>query len=48
MLSAYMLILFVIGGIVFIWIKEWDKLDSLENENHKINIRRKETHEIYE
>lgn len=43
-----MLILFVIGGIVFIWIKEWDNLGSLENENHKINIRRKETHEIYE
>lgn len=43
-----MLILFVIGGIVFIWIKEWDNWGSLENENHKINIRRKETHEIYE
>ncbi len=45
--AGYILILLLVGGIVHLWVSEWQKLETFETENRRINARRMEVHEVY-
>ena len=44
---GYVLILFVIFGIVYIWLNEQNRRQELEITSQKIRCLRKDIHEVY-
>lgn len=47
MAAVYVLILFVIFGIVYIWLNEQNRQQELEATTYKIRSLRKDVHEVY-
>lgn len=47
MAAVYVLILFVIFGIVYIWLNEQHRRQELEATTYKIRSLRKDVHEVY-
>lgn len=45
--AGYVLILFVIFGIVYIWLNEQNRQQELEATTYKIRNLRKDVHEVY-
>ena len=45
--AGYVLILFVIFGIVYIWLNEQNRQQELEITSQKIRCLRKDIHEVY-
>ena len=45
--AGYVLILFVIFGIVYIWLNEQNRQQELEATTYKIRSLRKDVHEVY-
>lgn len=45
--AGYVLILFVIFGIVYIWLNEQHRQQELEATTYKIRNLRKDVHEVY-
>ena len=45
--AGYVLILFVIIGIVYIWLNEQNRQQELEATTYKIRSLRKDVHEVY-
>lgn len=45
--AGYVLILFVIFGIVYIWLNEQHRRQELEITSQKIRCLRKDIHEVY-
>ena len=45
--AGYVLILFVIFGIVYIWLNEQHRRQELEATTYKIRSLRKDVHEVY-
>ena len=45
--AGYVLILFVIFGIVYIWLNEQNRQQELEATTYKIRSLRKDVHELY-
>lgn len=45
--AGYVLILFVIFGIVYIWLNEQNRQQELEATTYKIKSLRKDVHEVY-
>lgn len=46
-ISGYMLIVLLIGGIIYLWSYEWHELEGLELQNKEINDSRVRIHEVY-
>lgn len=46
-ISGYMLIVLLIGGIIYLWSYEWHELGNLELQNKEINDSRVKIHEVY-
>lgn len=46
-ISGYILIVLLIGGIVYLWAYEWRELESMELRNNEINDFREGIHEVY-
>lgn len=46
-ISDYMLIVLLIGGIIYLWSYEWHELGNLELQNKEINDSRVKIHEVY-
>lgn len=46
-ISGYILIVLLIGGIVYLWAYEWRELESMELRNNEINDFRERIHEVY-
>lgn len=46
-ISGYMLIVLLIGGIIYLWSYEWHELEGLELQNKEINDSRVRIHEMY-
>jgi hypothetical protein len=45
--AGYVLILFVIFGIVYIWLNEQNRQQELDATTYKIRSLRKDVHEVY-
>ena len=45
--TGYLLIFLLIGGVLYIWHKEWQDIDSLEIDNQQIDELRKEIKNIH-
>lgn len=45
--AGYVLILFVIFGIIYIWLNEQNRQQELEATTYKIRSLRKDVHEVY-
>lgn len=45
--AGYMLMCLLAGGIMYLWLREWQELETLEVKNRRINYFRQEVHHIY-
>ena len=45
--TGYLIIIFLIGGIGYIWNNEWQRLETLEIQNHQIDSSRQEIHKVH-
>lgn len=45
--AGYLLVCLLAGGIMYLWLQEWQELEALETENKQINAFRQEIHHAY-
>ena len=45
--AGYLLVCLLAGGIMYLWLQEWQELEALEMENKQINAFRQEIHHAY-
>lgn len=45
--AGYLLVCLLAGGIMYLWLQEWHKLEALETENRHINAFRQRVHHAY-
>lgn len=45
--AGYLLLSLLAGGIMYLWLQEWQELEALEAENRRINAFRQEVHHTY-
>lgn len=46
--AGYLLMCLLAVSIMFLWLHEWQELETLEVENRRINAFRQEVHHVYE